>query len=115
MTPLEYAPCAHGPRPWLLLLGPAGVLAVKGEIQPALDWLEKAMEWGFAHADHAMADTDLDVLRSDPRLGRRASGMRISVQGMEGMEGMEGVEGIEGMEGVEGVEGVHGWCRAEGG
>ncbi|MEZ5962642.1 MAG: tetratricopeptide repeat protein [Planctomycetota bacterium] len=45
----------------------ACVYALRGDKVHALEWLAKAAERGFAGADHMAEDTDMDVLRSEPR------------------------------------------------
>ena len=41
--------------------------ALKGDKDKALEWLEKAMGFGFARPEVAEVDSDLASLRGDPR------------------------------------------------
>lgn len=45
----------------------ACVYALRGDKEEALNWLAKAAERGFGGADHMAEDTDMDVLRKEPR------------------------------------------------
>lgn len=45
----------------------ACVYALRGDKEQALQWLAKAAERGFAGADHMAEDTDMDILRGEPR------------------------------------------------
>jgi hypothetical protein len=45
----------------------ACVYALKNDKDKAFEWLQKALEAGFAQVDHMAIDSDMDSLRDDPR------------------------------------------------
>jgi serine/threonine protein kinase/tetratricopeptide (TPR) repeat protein len=54
----------------------ACVYASRGEIDTALEWLERAVEFGWNDADHLENDPDLAPLRGRERLGELAARIR---------------------------------------
>jgi beta-lactamase regulating signal transducer with metallopeptidase domain/tetratricopeptide (TPR) repeat protein len=55
--------------------------ALQNDREHAFQWLEKAVDLGYADADHYIEDSDLDPLRSDPRFQRIIERMSRSRRG----------------------------------
>ncbi|HKO59400.1 MAG TPA: tetratricopeptide repeat protein, partial [Thermoanaerobaculia bacterium] len=55
--------------------------SLQNDREHAIQWLEKAVELGYADADHYIEDSDLDPLRSDPRFQRIIERMSHSRRG----------------------------------
>jgi tetratricopeptide (TPR) repeat protein len=51
----------------MLLYNVACVLALAGELEPAIERLERAVDRGFAHLPWIRSDSNLDPLREQPR------------------------------------------------
>ena len=54
--------------------------SLKGDPEPALAWLERAVDWGYGYlegrVERVAADADLDSVRADPRYGAAIERMR---------------------------------------
>jgi predicted esterase len=54
--------------------------SLKGESEPALAWLERAVDWGYGYlegrVERVAADADLDSVRADPRYAAAIERMR---------------------------------------
>ena len=51
----------------MLLYNLACIYSLAGEIERAIECIEEAMRWGFSNADWLLHDSNLAVLRGEPR------------------------------------------------
>jgi TolB-like protein/Flp pilus assembly protein TadD len=58
---------AMDPEEPMTLYNVACVYALQGQVEPAIDCLERALEHGFAHKEWIEHDSDLDALHDHPR------------------------------------------------